>query len=766
MSGFDVLLAKRLSDRAEQPAREQTLVGHTEKVIESLIVMFGDHESPSRLASSWLRFFGLMEKDFSRFWVNSVAACGVHDPGKANDGFQHGVRGKAGSQVIRHEHLSGLLLCCPEIREWLQDIPDSDFMIVLGAVVSHHLKADFRQFAKPLIPDRKRIAVYPEGMAVVLEATAQAMRVDQPTMRPIPQIWMIGDQWFTQLEQRTRRDLEKFRRQMRNDLSLARMFMSVRTALIVADSAGSGLSRENKDIKGWLHLAFREEDLLSGEDMQEHVIVPRIHQLTESGRSFRWNDFQEAAETLGERGLLLAPCGSGKTLAAWRWLKKRLDARPASRVIFLYPTRATASEGFRDYVSWAPEADAALISGTAEYELERMFENPEDSRGVKDFTPEDRLFALGYWPRRIFSATIDQFLGFMQHSYRSTCLMPMLCDSVVVIDEVHSFDQSLFSALKRFLKAFRVPVLCMTASLPRNRVTDLQKCGLEVFPANPADFEDLARAAQLKRYRARRIASEEEARKIAKAAVGQGRRVLWVVNNVDRCQDLAESLGALCYHSRFRLQDRTERHQEVVAAFQRSDRPALAVTTQVCEMSLDLDAQLLISEVSPITSLIQRMGRCNRRAKPDENRLGQVFIYSPPRLLPYKERDMEGVDRFLEAIDGREISQSELQVLLEELVPDRVEVERYAAFLESGPWASSREESLREDQGITVNAILDSDVEQYLDLRRNRRPINGLVLPAPPKMTTPEARIARHLRVAPSIQYQCRYGLRRNEVER
>ena len=50
------------------------------------------------------------------------------------------------------------------------------------------------------------------------------------------------------------------------------------------------------------------------------------------------------------------------------------------RVIFLYPTRATATEGFKDYVAWAPEADAGLIHGTAAYELDGMFANPATAR--------------------------------------------------------------------------------------------------------------------------------------------------------------------------------------------------------------------------------------------------------------------------------------------------------------------------------------------------------------------------------------------------
>ena len=214
--------------------------------------------------------------------------------------------------------------------------------------------------------------------------------------------------------------------------------------------------REGIDLENWLNSAFGKT--MDGEDIEEKVIRPRVKEIeVKTARPFTWNTFQNAAESLPSRALLISPCGSGKTLAAWRWIKGQLSHQPVSRVIFLYPTRATATEGFKDYVSWAPEADAALVHGTASYDLEGVFQNPEDARHDKIFSTHDRLFALGYWHRRIFSATVDQFLGFMQQVYRSVCLLPLLADSVIVIDEVHSFDKSLFSALKSFLRNFDVP---------------------------------------------------------------------------------------------------------------------------------------------------------------------------------------------------------------------------------------------------------------------------------------------------------------------
>src|SRR5207248_3051640 len=115
----------------------------------------------------------------------------------------------------------------------------------------------------------------------------------------------------------------------------------------------------------WIEETFDETPsrLCDRDFIQTQIIDQRVADVKKK-KPFEWNTFQEHCEALRDRALLLAPCGSGKTLAAWRWIVSRLK-EPVKRVIFLYPTRATAKEGFRDYVSWAPDADAGLVHGTA-----------------------------------------------------------------------------------------------------------------------------------------------------------------------------------------------------------------------------------------------------------------------------------------------------------------------------------------------------------------------------------------------------------------
>src|SRR5262249_42502013 len=62
--------------------------------------------------------------------------------------------------------------------------------------------------------------------------------------------------------------------------------------------------------------------------------------------------------------------------------------------------------------------------------------------------------------------------------------------------------------------------------------------------------------------------------------------------------------------------------------------PSLVVATQVCEMSLDISADLLVTAECPLPALVQRLGRLNRYAAGDEPWPALVY---PFEGLPYNE---------------------------------------------------------------------------------------------------------------------------------
>jgi CRISPR-associated endonuclease/helicase Cas3 len=200
------------------------------------------------------------------------------------------------------------------------------------------------------------------------------------------------------------------------------------------------------------------------------------------------------------------------------------------------------------------------------------------------------------------------------------------------------------------------------------------------------------------------------------ATLHAGGKVLIISNRVNDAiyrsyEAERRGLRPITYHSRFRYEDRRRRHEEVVDAF-RSNGPALAITTQVAEVSLDISADLLVTDVAPAEALIQRMGRLNR------------YLTSPvaeahaiqAEPLPYAAEDLAGGAAFWNACAGlnRVVSQADLASELARMVGLDTD-DRLVVSLIDGKFASERS-SIREP-GYTRTAFLD------VDLPRLRRAI-------------------------------------------
>lgn len=761
------LLAKSRNVRGE----ELTLLQHLSDTEQAVRLVFAEE---SRCQKAWLRFFGVPIERHASFWKMLRVAALFHDIGKANEDFQSAVtRTTARPQSVRHEHLSALVLCMPACREWLA-AAGVDPDMVTAAVLSHHIKAassDNHQYSWCQSHGRASVALYLAHSDVqnAFQRVANIIGSGAPPALPA-EPWHSGPPWSDVYDQGHRRGVTFGRSLTRPERQEdRRLLAALKAGLIAADAVASGIAREGKTMPEWV--AHNAHGLaIAPEEIDRAIIVPRAQEVQRrTGKPFELHSFQELTGQEGPRTLLIAPCGAGKTLAAWEWAKRQAVQRQFGRVIFLYPTRGTATEGFRDYVGWAPEGDSTLLHGSSAFELAAMAANPPESLADKDISKseaEARMFALGLWRFRFFSATVDQFLSFMQNRYQSLCLLPALADSALVLDEVHSYDPSMFEMLLRFLREFDVPVLCMTATLPQRRIEQLVNAGLTVFPRkeHQSKLSDLTDTADHPRYRIQFEPSADAA--IAEAIIGyrKGNRVLVVVNRVARCLEVARAietaLGSppLVYHSRFRLMDRQDRHRAVVDAF-KGNEPAIAVTTQVCEMSLDLDAQILVTEVAPVPSLIQRLGRANRHLK-DRSRLADVIVYPPQKSAPYDRGELEVATKFVKSVIG-DTSQATLAQALETgaFSPSEAFLDDAGHFLSGGYFALPG--SFRDEDQNSVQCVCDGDLNAVEALYAKGDPIDGFLLPAPKTKRIADAkpRLPRHVGIVSSTNYSPLFGL-------
>jgi CRISPR-associated endonuclease/helicase Cas3 len=217
--------------------------------------------------------------------------------------------------------------------------------------------------------------------------------------------------------------------------------------------------------------------------------------------------------------------------------------------------------------------------------------------------------------------------------------------------------------------------------------------------------------------------------------------VLWVVNTVKRCQKisralkekLGDTINVGVYHSRFKLQDRQRRHRETVDAFRAPTQgecpAAIAVTTQVCEMSLDLDADLLITEHAPVSSLVQRFGRANRHLRRGPDFRATLLTYAPESNLPYDKKELEAADNFLANLPKDGVSQRCLALALEKYALVERDASGSSAFIDGGYFATRGE--LRDNDDVGVAVVLDRDLVEFKRLAKARLPTDGLTLTVP-----------------------------------
>ncbi len=141
-------------------------------------------------------------------------------------------------------------------------------------------------------------------------------------------------------------------------------------------------------------------------------------------------------------------------------------------------------------------------------------------------------------------------------------------------------------------------------------------------------------------------------------------------------------------------------------------------------MSLDLSADLLVTDLATVPALIQRLGRLNRRAKKgDPTR--QFIVVEPENHLPYTPADLEAARTWFGKLAEDGISQKHLAEAWEqtgdqppELVP--------SAWLDGGPTTTVTE--LREaSPGITV--LMEEDLSR---VKINRKDLGKVTLPMTP----------------------------------
>lgn len=589
-----------------------------------------------------LRSVGLSETLLSRLERLVLVAAFIHDLGKCSDHFQDMIRWlRKVSQLVSHEACS-LYLTWPgqPLGDWVgsvfDDSRDHRFAVIVAA--SHHRRFSSRAIASSNAGAGVEITCltsHPD-----FEATLRCGKNVGITLTP-PSLSNV------RIEHGRRSQIASFLRRCEEeitDLDMTveeRRLLAVAKALVLdADVAGSVLPQASKRL-GWIgHTLAKPRDPAD----LESLVSTRL-----GGQAPRPFQIEVASSTCPVT-FVRAGCGSGKTVAAYLWAAR---SHPGRCLWVTYPTTGTATEGFRDYIQ-GNDILGRLEHGRANVDIDIFGLDDDFGRA------SDRLDALRAWGMDVVTCTTDTVLGLVQNQRKGMYAFASLCRSAVVFDEIHAYDDALFGSLLRFLRDVPgVPALLMTASLPDVRLQALQGLVRDVHGCDMKQVDGPPDLERLPRYRRLRADPWEEVKRVLSA----GGKVLWVSNTVDRCISLSNhpiGATALIYHSRFRYEDRVRRHGDVIKAFA-SAGAAFAITTQVAEMSLDISADLLITDIATIAALIQRLGRLNRRTTPENPwPVAPFIVLEPSRPHPYSKSDLDEARAWLDRLGGADLSQHDL----------------------------------------------------------------------------------------------------------
>lgn len=756
------LLAKSYSKQRypQSPPRYALLTEHSRDVFSACETL------AEAIGEKCLQNAGISQVYRSRFKQALVLNGWIQDLGKSNEHFQLMIWNKETVQLVRHELLSSLLFWTfPEFKSWLESSLPTDVVIAgLWGAAGHHRKFDESSNSNNLFSKPIFFVTHPDFRTIVKEL-ANCLGLEPP---PIFEKDLIiahqakpGSAEISISSRITQMMDEFMDHEMMFEPMDKRVFLAlVKSIGIAADVCASAVAKSEFESKGDYSIPqFIQESLIeTGMKTKDFdkIIEKKTHRYSsERGERKKFQD--KVGESRAFLSVAIAGCGAGKSIAAYKWGKRWCQQSEQAgqrnfRFFFCLPTTGTATEHFRDYALEAgisaesislthsrSVVDLRTLAETADSEEADDCERAETARASL-LSTQSKLESLALWSTPLVVTTTDTVLGLMANSRRAICSLPAIMNGAVVFDECHAFDETLFDHLLAFLRAFpNIPTLLMSASIPPERMSALKNARPDLnLIKGPPDFEELPR--YLVKYGD--DADDESVVLLIEKCLQENGKVLWVRNRVawanetyEKCIKCFNSAYVNVYHSRLKYEHRSKRHREVIDQFKRASSPSILVATQVAEMSLDLSADLLVTDLAPIPSLIQRMGRLNRRSSPDNIQSAKLALICSLRTEnnydPYRQEELNAAIRWVQKLASKKspINQRELADMFEaesnSICINYAEAERKSNFL-SGLWRTRP--GLTRAEGYTVSVILEGDLEKCVSKDRFGQPTKDWIL--------------------------------------
>lgn len=328
-----------------------------------------------------------------------------------------------------------------------------------------------------------------------------------------------------------------------------------------------------------------------------------------------------------DNSVIRASTGIGKTEAALFWIGN-------NKGFFTLPLRVSINAIYDrviDKIKFDKYSVALLHSDTAAEYLKRN----DDELDLEYYAMTKQLSL----PLTI--CTLDQLVDFIFKYEGFELKLATLAYSKLVIDEIQMYAPEmvafLIAALK-YVTDMGGKFSIVTATLPPIFLYFMDKQHIEYKKPEPF-YKEVDGKVQL-RHKMQLLNEDININHIKENY--RDKKVLVIVNTVKKAQeiyeqlkeDLKDKVEINLFHSRFIKRDRAKKEDEIFAMGQlENSKKGIWITTQVVEASLDIDFDVLYTELSDASGLFQRMGRVYRNRDLKED-LINIYVYLGKEKLP------------------------------------------------------------------------------------------------------------------------------------
>ena len=407
-------------------------------------------------------------------------------------------------------------------------------------------------------------------------------------------------------------------------------------------------------------------------------------------RPFQQKVFDTIADTANPGIFILeAPMGCGKTEAALTAAEELMAEKQLDGIFFGLPTQATSNGIFPRIEDWFDKFAGAydkfgimkLMHGKAA--LNELQEELVDGVHV-DEERESGVLTSQWFAGKKTAILSDAIVGTVDHFLLSALKQKHLAlrhlgfsKKVVIIDEVHAYDAYMDVFLSRaveWMGAYGIPVVLLSATLPKGIREKLIQAYLlgQGKGIRTRDKKKYASIFQSEAYplltytdggtvRQRRDFTKEEDKcvvvrrleenhleEMLETLLANGGVAGIIVNTVGRAQGLFERLVKVfgrdvsLLHAKFIDTDRVAKEKVLmdnIGKDAKRPRRAIVIGTQVLEQSLDIDFDVLITDLCPMDLLLQRVGRLHRHqiTRPEGLSIPILYVMGQSDTLSFEE---------------------------------------------------------------------------------------------------------------------------------